>query len=126
MIPITGGTDSYLSILSISSGDSRFRGFFPITRLYHVTCWIRYCPRRRSWPDFVWSLSLPRLAISFNHMHSLSPVHFSSSHSRLAFSTFVLVFLFLYYLSLQISKPSLLHFHLLSSKHDRTTVNYLL
>ena len=37
----------------------------------HITCRIWYCPRRQSWPDFVWSLSLPRLAISFNHMHPL-------------------------------------------------------
>ena len=64
---------------------------------HHITCWIRYCPRRRSWPDFIWSLSLPRLAISFDHMHPLSPVHFSSSQSLLAFSTFASAFLFLYY-----------------------------
>ena len=83
-------------------------------------------PRRRSWPDFMWSLSLPRLAISFNHMHPLFPVHFSSSHSLLAFSTFVSVFLFLYYHSLQISKASLSHFDLFSSKHDRTTIYCLL
>ena len=91
-----------------------------------ITCWIRYFPRRGSWPDFVWSLSLLFLAISFDHMHPLSPVHFSSSHSLPAFSTFISIFLFLYYHSLQISKPSLSHFHLLSSKHDRTTVNCLL
>ena len=41
-----------------------------------VTLWIRCCPRRRSWPDFVWSLTLPRLAISFDHMYSFSPVDF--------------------------------------------------
>ena len=85
-----------------------------------IRCWIRYCPHRRSWPDFVWSLSLPRLAILLDHMHPLSPVHFSSSHSLLAFSTFASVLLFLNYSSLQISKPSLSHFHVLSSKHDRT------
>ena len=96
------------------------------TSSYHITCWIRYFPRRRSWPDFVWSLSLLFLAISFDHMHPLSPVHFSSSHSLPTFSTFVSVFLFLYNYSLQISKPSLSHFHLLSSKHDRTTVYCLL
>ena len=73
----------------------------------HITCWIQYFPRWRSWPNFVWSLSLPLLTISFDHMHPLSPVHFSSSHSLPAFSMFVLVFLFLYYHSLQISKPSL-------------------
>ena len=72
---------------------------------HHITCWIRYFPRRRSWPDFVWSLSLLFLAISFDHMHPLSPVHFSPSHSLPAFSTFVSVFL--YYHSLQISKPKL-------------------
>ena len=95
-------------------------GFFDNQRLiqlvifiFIINSWIRYC--RRSWPDFVWSLSLPRLAILFDHM---SPVHFSSSHSLLAFSTFVSVF---YYSSLQISKPSLSHFYLLSTKHDRTT-----
>ena len=102
----------------------------PIVQLesyhHHITCWIWYFPRRRSWPDFVWSLSLLFLAISFDHMHPLSPLHFSSSHSLPAFSTFVSVFLFLYYHSLQISKPSLSHFHLLSSKHDRTTVDCLL
>ena len=49
-----------------------------------ITFWIQYCPRRRSWPDFVWSLSLPRLAILFDHMHPLSPVYFSLSHSPLA------------------------------------------
>ena len=59
---------------------------------HHITCWNRYCPRRRSWPDLVWSLSLPCLAILFDHMHPLSPVHFSSSHSLPAFSTFSIVF----------------------------------
>ena len=54
---------------------------------------------------------------------SSSPVHFSSSHSLLSFSTFVLVFL--YYRSLQVSKPSLSHFYL-SSEHDRTTAYCLL
>ena len=73
-----------------------------------------------------WSVSIPLLAISFDHIHPLSLVHFSSFHSVLAFSTFVLVFLFLYYCTLQISKPLLLYFHLLSSKHDRTTAYYLL
>ena len=103
----------------------------PPTNFFHlrstfiiITCWIRYCTRRRSWPDFVWSLSLPRLAILFDHMHPLSPVHFSSSHSPLAFSTFVSVFL--YHRLLQILKPMLSHSHLLSSKHDRTTAYYLL
>ena len=57
-------------------------------------------------------------------MHPLSPVYFSSSHSLLAFSRFVLVFL--YYCSLQISKPSLSLFHLFSSKYDRTTAYYVL
>ena len=52
---------------------------------------------------------------------SSSPVHFSISHSLLSFSTFVSVFLFLYYSLLQIKKPSLSHFHLLSVKHDHTT-----
>ena len=47
-------------------------------------------------------------------------------HLILAFSTFVSVFLFLYYHSLQISKPSLSHCHLLSSKHVRTTAYCLL
>ena len=74
--------------------------------IINITCWIRYCPRRRSWPDFVWSLSLPRLAIFFDHMHPFSTVHFSSSHSLLAFSTFASVFLFFCYHSLQISNPS--------------------
>ena len=32
-------------------------------------------PRQRSWLNFVWSLSLPCLAILFDHMHPLSPVH---------------------------------------------------
>ena len=41
-----------------------------------ISFWIQYHPRRRSWPDFVWSLSLPRIAISFDHMHPLSSVHF--------------------------------------------------
>ena len=36
-------------------------------------------------------MPLPRLAISLDHMHPLSPVHFSSFHSLLAFSTFVSV-----------------------------------
>ena len=92
--------------------------------------------RAVSWPKRIGKLSsstelarfrmvivFPRLAILFDHMHPLSPVHFSSSHSLLAFSTFVSVFL--YYRSLQISKPSLSHFHLLASKHDRTTAYYL-
>ena len=74
-------------------------------------------PHRQIWPDSVWSSSLPNLAILFDHMHHpLTPVHFSSSHSILALSTFVLAFLFLYYCSLQILKLSLSHFHLLSSK----------
>ena len=45
---------------------------------------------------------------------SSSPVYFSSSHSLIAFSTFVLVFLFLYYRSLQILNRSLSHSHLLT------------
>ena len=89
-----------------------------------ITCWIRCCPHRRSWSDFLWSLSLPRLAILFDRVHPRSPVHFFSSHSLLAFSTIVSVFF--YYRSFQISKPSLSHFRLLSSKHDRTTAYYLL
>ena len=83
-----------------------------------ISFWIRCYPRRRSRPDFVWSLSLPRLDISFDHMHPLLPVHFSSFHTLLAFSTFASIFVFLYYCALQISKPSLSNFHLLSSKHD--------
>ena len=37
----------------------------------------RFFLRLRSWPDFVWSLFSPRLAILFDHMYPLSPVHFS-------------------------------------------------
>ena len=43
---------------------------------------IRCCPRRRSWQDFVWSLSLPRLAISIDHMHSLTSLCFILLSSR--------------------------------------------
>ena len=77
--------------------------------VHHITCWIRYFPRRQSWPDFVWLLSLLFLAISFDHMHPLSPVHFSSSHSLPAFSTFVSVFLFLYYHHFKFQS---LHYHI--------------
>ena len=65
---------------------------------------------RRSWPAFVWSLSLPRLAILFHNTHPLSPVHFSSSHFLLAFSTFVSVFLFLYSTTAYFKFQSL-HYH---------------
>ena len=51
--------------------------------------------RRRSWPNFVWSIVFITLAISF--------ASFST-----CFSTYVLVFL--YYRALEISKPSLSHF----------------
>ena len=64
--------------------------------------------RQRNWPKLVPPLTSARLAISFDHMH---PV--------LVFSTFVPVVVFLYYLSFQILKLSLSHFHLFS-KHDRT------
>ena len=77
-----------------------------------------------TWPNFVWLLSLPRIAISFDHMHPLSPAHFSSFHSLLIVSKFVSIFL--YYRALHISKPSLSHFHLFFSKHDCTTTYYLL
>ena len=93
-----------------------------------ITCWMHYNSSQRSWLDFVWSLYLPRLAISFDHMHPFLPVYFSSSHSLLAYSAFVSVFLFFYYRPLQISKLSLSYFHLLfsKSKHNRTNAYYLL
>ena len=68
----------------------------------------------------LYSLLFPRLfRSSSTTAHFKFQSHFSSSHSLLAFSTFVSVFL--YYHSLQISIPSSSHFHLLSSKHDLTT-----
>ena len=77
----------------------------------------RFFLRLRSWPDFVWSLFSPRLAILFDHMYPLSPVHFSLASSFFfLFSTFVLFFLFLYYMALQTPKSSLSRFYL-SSKH---------
>ena len=59
---------------------------------------------------FVRSSCLPWLAILLHHMHPLSPQHFSLFYSVVAFSTFVLVFL--YYHALQISKLSTLHYHI--------------
>ena len=72
--------------------------------------------RRRSWPDYARSLSLPRLAISFGHINPLPPVHFSSFYPVFVFSRFVRLFPLLPRISYFKSSPS--HFHL-SSKHGR-------
>ena len=52
---------------------------------HHQFSWIQVLPRRRIWPDIVWSLSSPRLASSFDLIHPLSSVHFSSFHTLLVF-----------------------------------------
>ena len=57
-----------------------------------ISFWIRCCSRQLSWPDFLWSLSLPRFSILFHHMHTVSPIHFSSLHSLLVFFHVFLVF----------------------------------
>ena len=59
-----------------------------------ITCWIRYSPHRESWSDFLWSLSLSRLAILFDHMHPLSPspfffISFSTCFFHVHFVSFV-------------------------------------
>ena len=58
-------------------------------RIIIISVLIRVLPRQRNWPDFLWSLPLPHVAISFDHMHPLSPVHFSSFQPRLVLSAFV-------------------------------------
>ena len=40
---------------------------------------------QRSWPNFILLVTSQRLAISFDCVHPLSPIHFSSFHSRLIF-----------------------------------------
>ena len=67
-----------------------------------------------------------RIVIVFTTSRHFVRSHASSFTSQFffisfftCFSTFVSVFLFLYYYSLQISKPSLSHFYLLSSKYAK-------
>ena len=64
---------------------------------------------QRSWPDFVWLLSLPHLAILFNHMHPLLQSIFLHFIHYLLFPRLF-----------RSSSTTESHFHLLYQRNDST------